>query len=102
MTKDQAKELIPIMQAWVDGKVIQYRDRMRNDVGWTESTPYPTLEFNPHLFEYRIKPEPQHIWRVSYEFGDTYDYSSKEPAMKRMQNSGHKLKLTHFVEVTGE
>lgn len=49
MTKEKATQLIPLLQAYAEGKTIQYKDYNRwVDVG--------EPAFDKH-FEYRIKPE---------------------------------------------
>lgn len=53
MTREQAKELLPIIQAFAEGKTIQYLGRM--DV-WRD---YYDPTFCGSL-KYRIKPEPKH------------------------------------------
>lgn len=55
MTREEAKELLPIIQAWAEGKSIQYQ----TDSGsWSDITKdlYPCN--HPSL--YRIKPEPNY------------------------------------------
>ena len=54
MTREEAKELLPIIQAFAEGKTIQYETRE----GWID---LDTL--NPHsavLSKYRIKPGPKY------------------------------------------
>ena len=55
MTREEAKELLPIMQAFAEGKTIQCR---------TKNRPWFDLLDNKlemcRLFEYRIKPEPKY------------------------------------------
>ena len=53
MTREEAKELLPIMQAFADGKKIETRYDIYD---WTE-TEVLHLESNN---EYRIKPEPKY------------------------------------------
>lgn len=57
MNRQQAKDLLPIIQAFIDGKEIQYRttdiEEWDGFEDW-EVTHNPT--FNTHLYEYRIKP----------------------------------------------
>ena len=52
MTREEAKELLPIIKAFAEGKAIQFR---------TENRPWIDLLDNKlercELFEYRIKPE---------------------------------------------
>ena len=55
MTREEAKELLPIIQAWAEGKTIQFQ----TDSGsWSDITKdlYPCN--HPSL--YRIKPEPKY------------------------------------------
>ena len=53
MTREEAKELLPIMQAFAEGKTIEYRG-----IGgaWKVAQ---TPTWSSHLF-YRIKPEPRY------------------------------------------
>ena len=53
MNREQAKELLPIIQAFAEGKTVQYK----TEIEWIQ-TNVPT--FNPYLWEYRIKPEPKY------------------------------------------
>lgn len=53
MTREEAKELLPIMQAYAEGKTIEFR---ACDGEW-KVTNTPT--WSSHLF-YRIKPEPKY------------------------------------------
>lgn len=55
MTREQAKELLPIIQAFVDGKTIEARTNSISK--WIETT---TPKFDL-LHEYRIKPEPKYL-----------------------------------------
>ena len=54
MTREEAKELLPILQAWVEGKTLEYYNE---DIGkWQVVT--KTVFINPN--KYRIKPEPKY------------------------------------------
>lgn len=55
MNSRQAKELLPIIQAFVEGKTIEFRER--GCTLWTESV---SPIFNFANFEYRIKPSPKY------------------------------------------
>ena len=52
MTREEIKELLPIMQAFAEGKTIQFRTNNRPWIDLLDND----LEINA-LFEYRIKPE---------------------------------------------
>ena len=53
MTREEAKELLPIIQAWSEGKNIQFlSDGEWHDINQADITCYPD--------KYRIKPEPKY------------------------------------------
>ena len=53
MTREQAKKLLPIIQAWAEGKNIQFlSDDEWHDINQADFTCYPD--------KYRIKPEPKY------------------------------------------
>ena len=54
MTREEAKELLPIIQAFADGKKIQYRNRSDE---WMDVEENEGLSFISHPSDYRIKPE---------------------------------------------
>ena len=51
MTREEAKELLPIIQAYTEGKVIEIFD---DEIGWVEKE-NPKFNLNPEF--YRIKPK---------------------------------------------
>lgn len=53
MNRQQAKELLPIIQAFAEGKTVQYKIEGE----WIQTN---VPSFNPYLWEYRIKPEPKY------------------------------------------
>lgn len=55
MTREEAKEMLPIIQAWADGKTVDYYDP---DIGWRASGFELDFDKNPKYF--RIKPEPKY------------------------------------------
>ena len=54
MTKEDTRKLIAVMQAYVDGKQIQYTDA--ESEYWTDTK---SPEWDPN-YDYRIKPEPKY------------------------------------------
>lgn len=54
MNRQQAKEFLPIMQAYAEGNPIEFKDYKGN---WVESE---QLAFNKSIENYRIKPEPKY------------------------------------------
>lgn len=55
MTREEAKELLPIIQAFAEGKVIEIFD---DEIGWTVEKENPKFDLSPEF--YRIKPEPKY------------------------------------------
>ena len=55
MTREEAKELLPIIQAFAEGKVIQCKSRITNE--WRD---FDEPAFNGLPDNYRIKSEPKY------------------------------------------
>ena len=69
MNREQAKKLLPYIQAWSEGKQIQFR--REGEVDWVDCN-------NPEFiggYEYRIKPEIVEYWVVGSK---NYCGSSKD------------------------
>lgn len=58
MNREQAKELLPIIQAFAEGKTIEIRSNSKYNPGEWIETATPTFDIKSH--EYRIKPEPMY------------------------------------------
>ena len=55
MTREEVKALLPVMQAWADGKAIETRYNNSEEAPWIE---VETGAFNDtDRYDYRIKPE---------------------------------------------
>lgn len=93
-----AKAQAELMQAWLDGKPIQYRG-----VGtygkW--ATIYPTSPVPPaftfELYEYRIKREPRVLYANEYPGGRLRPHNTRELADRFA--SRRRVGLVKFVEV---
>ena len=57
MNRKEAAELLPIIQAFAEGRDIEYRSKGFNE-NWKKVTQIPELSFKS--FEYRIKPESKY------------------------------------------
>lgn len=55
MNRQQVKELLPIIQAFADGKTIQYNCGNENPQ-WMDVQPNERVDFRQHPSRYRIKP----------------------------------------------
>ena len=81
MTREEAKEYLPIMQAFAEGKTIQYLD----DRGfWNDIKTCVSFDYN--ISCYRIKPEPKYrpfktqeeCWKEMHKHPDFGWLKSKE------------------------
>jgi len=54
MTREHAKELLPIITEFANGETVQYKIRLNPDDKWDDN---PSPSFNDDAFEYRIKPK---------------------------------------------
>ena len=57
MTREQAKELLPIIQAFAEGKPIQ--DKIEEMTDWVD-TDEINLEYEGKKIKHRIKPQPKY------------------------------------------
>ena len=57
MDREQAKYILPILQAFSEGKTIQWKYIKGNTSLWWDDN-NPTFEISD--FDYRIKPEPKY------------------------------------------
>lgn len=58
MNREQAKKLLPIIQAFAEGKTIEIRRNSKYNPGEWIETATPTFDIKSH--EYRIKPGPKY------------------------------------------
>ena len=67
MTRERAKELLPVIQAYAEGKDVQYSNSFRNpDSLWTTAIE-PTFDAQS---AWRIKPEPMELWIFESHLND--------------------------------
>ena len=58
MKQHEAKQFLPIIQAWADGKTIQWRETPTSGQ-WHDYLSVGLCNFSGSADEYRIKPEPK-------------------------------------------
>lgn len=56
MTREQAKELLPIIQAFAEGKIVQFKNA--DDRWYDFNGKKDEIHFNVDPQNYRVKPEP--------------------------------------------
>ena len=69
MNRKRARELLPVIQAFAEGKTIQYRDNSRV-YKWSDADNEIFLLNTDN--EYRIKPEPREFW-IFYDLSQILD-----------------------------
>ena len=57
MTREEVKNLLPVMQAFAEGKEIQY---YYGGIYWVDVKPNEDVDFSKDVSNYRIKPEPKY------------------------------------------
>ena len=57
MTREEAKELLPIIQAFAEGKIIQYKGKCGKWINCANDSAILDISTGPSCF--RIKPEPK-------------------------------------------
>ena len=72
MTRDEAKEMLPIIQAWADGKTVDWYDE---DIGWRASGFELDFDKNPKYF--RIKSESESKYRPFKSQEECFDEMMK-------------------------
>ena len=72
MTRDEAKEMLQIIQEWEDGKTVDWYDE---DIGWRASGFELDFDKNPKYF--RIKSEPESKYRPFKSQEECFDEMMK-------------------------
>ena len=89
MTKEQAKEMLPIFKAFAEGKTIQ----ILNEGEWCDL--YDT-DFKSSIDKYRIKPEPKH--RPFNDQEECWNEMHKHPdfGWVKTHDTGHLCQINCF------
>lgn len=80
MTRDEAKKLLPVIQAFADGKQVQAR--LNCNASWVDRKD-PGFD---SAYEYRIKPEPLECWVTVDCNGDLYAFKEASGAECEYEN----------------
>ena len=72
LTREEAKEMLPIIQAWADGKTVDWYDP---EIGWRLSG--FTLDFDKNPKYFRIKSEPESKYRPFKSQEECFDEMMK-------------------------
>ena len=91
--------MIAVLQAFKEGKTIQYRARCNRgtDENWGDA---PSQIWNWASYDYRIKPaEPRRIWVNTYGNRMGFAYASREQADANADAGIYRVECVEFVEV---
>jgi len=72
MNRERARELLPIIQAFAEGKALQFRAPGES---WWRDEHDPVWSVGG---QYRIKPEPREFWVAPFNFGNKEQYRQVE------------------------
>jgi hypothetical protein len=104
MNRERAKELLPIIQAFAEGKTVQ----ARLSGGKWHGVSYPyfillTTTFQADDYEYRIKPEPLECWvRVFDGHAGPVVSTVHETRVDALNTDDEDIYVVKFREVTDE
>lgn len=95
MTRDEWKERLPLIQAFVEGAEIEvhYPNGLWRTTG-------ESVNFLSTLLTYRIKPKPKDIWVNEYK-DFSWAYKSTEDAEHNVGHSALRVAV-HYREVLGD
>ena len=80
MNREKTEKAIDVMQAYVDGKEVQFK-RIDSRKAWEDFKPWSTPIWDWYCFDYRVKPEPIVRWAaLSTENEVIVLYRTKEEA----------------------
>ena len=93
MTREHAKELLPIITAFANGEDVEY-----NDGGKWIQLNHPSFLDEPS--DYRIAPKPRKVWVNEYENGDLGNtHKTGAAAYTESQMCSLKLVACHEIEL---
>ena len=97
MTREEAKELLPIIQAFAEGKTIQFYSE---ENGWLDWLNF--VNFNEPPSTYRIKPEPK--YRPFKTMKECWDEMLKHEPVGwiKAKNRGTIMNISNIRDIEGE
>ena len=98
MNRTRAKELLPIIQAFAEGKEIQYKPVMCDK--WNDCDE-PEFNLSYANLNYRIKPEPEVFYVNKFkESSERHIHESKASALSyRNDRNQYEYRAKKFIEV---
>lgn len=95
MNRERAKELLPVIQAFAEGKTIQWRKKNTYDA-WRNCG---DDEVFSGPYDFRIKPEPLECWMVRQNDGAISVFSDEDDARDAVNTATtHIMKMREVTE----
>lgn len=93
MTPEHAKQLLPIITAFAEGKAVQYKP----EAGEWEDCINPTFSMPMH--KYRIRPEPREWFANIYLSGSGYLHETEnDSASARGNSKAETIRVREIIE----
>ena len=100
ITREEAKELLPIMKAFAEGKQIQ--DKIEGLTGWVD-TNVINLEYKGQRIKHRIKPESKYrAFKTQEECWQAILNHQPFGWIKQKENEGKIVHIGYIFEVTNQ
>jgi len=96
MTREEAKKLLPYVQAFADGKLVQWQDSVTNE--WHDDN---DPNFHP-VAKWRIKPEPREVWITICNLGEIGCVFREKQLAKEWIGNSTMWRIVKFREVVDE
>lgn len=92
MVKEGLKKILPVMQAFVEGKTIQRYDDKKDD--WYDVSSNANIDF---CYDYRIKPEPKYRSFETKE--ECWNEMLKHQPIGWLKEKKHKKEISHIGQI---
>lgn len=102
MTRDEAAKLLPVIQAYAEGKTVQIRCSIAEDNAWQDYTGKCANFSNSSNWEWRVKPQAREWWvSMRHDKSIIKAFLSLDDA-KLNTPSGSHYEIIHVREFTDE
>lgn len=90
MKQSDAKDFLPLIQAWAEGKTLQVKCRISDK--WIDLESCASFLYSPS--DYRIKPEPRKFYAIEYKCGSVAYVCSTKEARDVLNSTGRGKPIT--------
>lgn len=97
MTRDEAKQLLPLIKAYSEGKTIQAIALNETKENWIDVKNVDIHEFDFNRYEYRIKPES--TYRPFKDAEECWNEMQKHQPFGWVKESSWTMKNSHYYQI---